>query len=399
MVTDSIDLGGGSTLFQWQCLDPKQVPEKFSTFGAKPDGSFKNDYPDNFFLVPLGHWNWKWSEARQKYHSWEQEILSGVLTLASQIRMVSNLPIVWFTDNEAATSFLEKEPPLNKRLRRMYVFLSQLKLKIFHLPGLKNELCDFLSRSNFEQKLDLNFEELAQSAFAKMDSQLDLWLQKVLFLSEKFSIEEKDYLDSEFQEIWRKLQLNKTQFEDGKLWFRSEKKLFCERKLVIPHKKLDEVIKICHESNNHPGAERTILFFLGNFYCSLTRTELLLKSKAICDLCPICVLSKPNRSTDRGEISSLAIPQICNDIIYIDFVQMDMYNNFDYILTIVDSLSRFVQFFPCQKGITGEGTFIRTTMLDFVIPKDSIKRFSELWALTFIFLSPGTQPLMDFVKM
>ena len=69
MITDSSDLGGGSTLFQWQTLDPKQIPEKFSTFGAKSDGSFKNDYPDNYFLVPLGHWNWKWSEARQKYHS------------------------------------------------------------------------------------------------------------------------------------------------------------------------------------------------------------------------------------------------------------------------------------------------------------------------------------------
>ena len=57
MVSDSSDIGGGSTLFQWQCLDPKQVPENFFTFGAKPDGSFKNDYPDNFYLVPLGHWN------------------------------------------------------------------------------------------------------------------------------------------------------------------------------------------------------------------------------------------------------------------------------------------------------------------------------------------------------
>ena len=35
---------------------------------------------------------------------------------------------------------------------------------------------------------------------------------------------------------------------------------------------------------------------------------------------------------------------------------MDPYNNFDYVLTIVDALSRFVQFLPCQKGISGEGS-------------------------------------------
>ena len=97
MITDSSDLGGGSTLFQWQTLSPEQIPEIFCTQGANPEGSFRHTYPDEYRLVPLGHWNWKWSEARQKYHSWEQEILSGVLTLASQSSIVSHLPIVWFT--------------------------------------------------------------------------------------------------------------------------------------------------------------------------------------------------------------------------------------------------------------------------------------------------------------
>jgi transposase InsO family protein len=34
---------------------------------------------------------------------------------------------------------------------------------------------------------------------------------------------------------------------------------------------------------------------------------------------------------------------------------MDPYNNFDYVLTVVDALSHFSQFYACQKGITGEG--------------------------------------------
>ena len=35
---------------------------------------------------------------------------------------------------------------------------------------------------------------------------------------------------------------------------------------------------------------------------------------------------------------------------------MDPFNHFDYVLTIVDGLTRFVQFIPCTKNITGEGT-------------------------------------------
>jgi len=113
-------------------------------------------------------------------------MLGGVLTLASRFRIVANLLIVWFTDNEALTSFLDKDPPLNKRLRRWYLYLSQFQMNIFHLPGLKNEFCDYLSRHAFDEKIDEEFESLVREAFVKMDCQLDLGLQQILVLSDKF---------------------------------------------------------------------------------------------------------------------------------------------------------------------------------------------------------------------
>ena len=97
------------------------------------------------------------------------------------------------------------------------------------------------------------------------------------------------------------------------------------------------------------------MFFLQNFYSANTRQELFLVCKGVCDACAICLLSKPNRAIDRGEISALPIPQIANDVLSIDFIQMDSHNNFDYVLTVVDALSLFVQFYPCQKSRTGEG--------------------------------------------
>ena len=114
MITDSSDVGGGATLFQWQNLHEEQIERlkcDYKTMGVNIDGTFKSTYPPTYRLVPLGHWNWKWSPTRQKYHIWELEMLSGVLTLASQFRIVANKPIVWFTDNEALTKFLDQEPP------------------------------------------------------------------------------------------------------------------------------------------------------------------------------------------------------------------------------------------------------------------------------------------------
>ena len=108
LITHVSDIGGGATLFQWQNLDPKQVPSSFQTIGIKPDGSFVHTWPENFRLVALGHWNWKWKESRRNYDTHEQELLACILTISSQYRILANLPIVWFCDNQALKIFLDK---------------------------------------------------------------------------------------------------------------------------------------------------------------------------------------------------------------------------------------------------------------------------------------------------
>ena len=125
---------------------------------------------------------------------------------------------------------------------------------------------------------------------------------------------------------------------------------------MIPDHKLQEAILWAHRSNGHPGAQRTSWFFLKNVYCNLTRQELILRSRTILSSCNICLRTKPNNAPERGLIGALPIPQVSNDIIFVDFIKMDDVNNFNYVLTIVDGLTRFVKFCPCKNTITGEGT-------------------------------------------
>ena len=72
-------------------------------------------------------------------------------------------------------------------------------------------------------------------------------------------------------------------------------------------------------------------------------------------LAKICAEAKPNLASDRGLVGALPIPLMVNEIIYVDFISMDEYNSFDYVLTIVDGLSRFAQFVPTKKKVDGEG--------------------------------------------
>ena len=145
--------------------------------------------------------------------TYEQERLSGVLTLASQFRILSHLPIIWLDANEALKTFLDKEPPNNPRLRRWYCFLSQFQLCVHHIAGIKNEMCDWLSRQDFDNLTGAEIDLLAQDAFIRMDKQLDLGLQAIrLLLHQDFKFSGDDYAKSEFKNIWDSLELNQMDF-------------------------------------------------------------------------------------------------------------------------------------------------------------------------------------------
>ena len=107
LITDARDVGGGGTLYQWQELNSTDLSHcHFHTSGLNRDGSLKHDYPANeWCLVPLGHWNWKWNQARSNYSTYVQELLAGMLVLSSQSRLVGSNPIVWLCDQEPVKTF------------------------------------------------------------------------------------------------------------------------------------------------------------------------------------------------------------------------------------------------------------------------------------------------------
>ena len=113
LVTDTSNVGGGGMLFQWQALEKEEFDSAISQWGTEGlnrDGTLKHSYPDNkWVLVPLGHWNWKWNQARGNYSTYEQELLAGMLVLSSQARLLGSNPVVWLCDQEPVRTF-QKAP-------------------------------------------------------------------------------------------------------------------------------------------------------------------------------------------------------------------------------------------------------------------------------------------------
>ena len=177
-MTDAGNVGGGRTLFQLQALEKEEFDSAISqweTEGLNRDVTLKHSYPDDkWVLVPLVHWNWKWNQARGNYSTYDQESLAGMLVLSSQARLLGSSPVVWLCDHEPVCTFQKGPPPEKAKLRRWWTYLSQLRLTVHHIKGVKNECADYISRNNFDALIGARSEALAKEAFSPMDVHLDL---------------------------------------------------------------------------------------------------------------------------------------------------------------------------------------------------------------------------------
>ena len=91
-----------------------------------------------------------------------------MLVLSSQSRLLGSNPVVWLCDQEPVRTFQKGPPPEKAKLRRWWTYLSQLRLSVQHIQGVKNECADYISRNNFEDMIGARSEELGKEAFSCM---------------------------------------------------------------------------------------------------------------------------------------------------------------------------------------------------------------------------------------
>ena len=88
------------------------------------------------------------------------------------------------------------------KLRPWWTYLSQLRLSVHHIQGVKNECADYISRNNFYDMTGARSEELTKEAFSRMDVHLDLNMTMIIPLDE---LQQVKYL-KEFGDIYKHLE-------------------------------------------------------------------------------------------------------------------------------------------------------------------------------------------------
>ena len=80
----------------------------------------------------------------------------------------------WLCAQEPVRTFQKEPPPEKAKFRRWWTDLSQLRLSVHHIKGVKNKCADHNGRNNFDNMIGARSEELAKEAFSRMDVHPDL---------------------------------------------------------------------------------------------------------------------------------------------------------------------------------------------------------------------------------
>ena len=76
-----------------------------------------------------------------------------MLVLSSQSRLFGTNPIVWLCNQEPVNTFQKGPPPEKGKLKRWWTYLSQFRLTVDHIQGIKNEMAGYISRNNLDALL------------------------------------------------------------------------------------------------------------------------------------------------------------------------------------------------------------------------------------------------------
>ena len=271
-----------------------------------------------------------------------------MLVLSSQARLLGSNPVVWLCDQEPVRTFQKGPPPEKAKLRRWWTYLSQLRLTVHHIQGVKKECADYISRNNFDALIDARSEALAKEPFSRMDVHLDLNMTMIRPLD---GLQQAEYL-KEFGDIYKRLEkrleplvVNQDQ------WKRDKSYLWHEDRIVVPGDRVPAQLKWTHESSGHVGADRTLRLFKQWFDTIWTDEQLRKTPQPIVDKC-LCRSCKPGDIRDRGLYSTLPIPHCANSVLYVDYTGMPKFGGYDFALVVTCRLTRFTRVFPCTKHIT-----------------------------------------------
>ena len=160
-------------------------------------------------------------------------------------------------------------------------------------------------------------EDLSKEVFQRMDTQLDLSLEKHELLS---VINPKDY-EEEYKDVLDKLGEAKYAIIEDVLWsVGSNWLLRNEIRTCVPAQHLNKILLWVHDVEGHPESRSWLWAFNRFFHTRQEDAKKLERINRLQETCEACLYAKRNRPKDRGLVGCFPLPDLVDSLVYVDFI-------------------------------------------------------------------------------
>lgn len=286
----------------------------------------QSDDSDDERLHPICYMSKKTSEAQQKFHSYELEVLAIVEALKKFRVYLLGLSFKIVTDCAAFTKTLEKRE-LATRVARWALLITEYDYVIEHRAGSRMPHVDSLSR--YPMCMVIHSEFLARLRVAQQE---DLRIQQMTIDDQTFTT-----VGGLIYEI-----------RDG------------QNLLVVPCKMQNEVIRKAHHIG-HFGIMKTEALIQRDY----SITDLRNKISKVINNCVTCILANRKQGRKEGFLHSIDKGDTPLSMWHIDFLGplTPTPKGYRHILAVIDGFTKFCWLFP-TKSVTAKEVIDKLAVME-----------------------------------
>ena len=285
------------------------------------------------------------SGAQLNYATTEKELLAVVFAFEKFRSYIVNSKVIVYTDH-AAIKYLLAKKEAKPRLIRWILLLQEFDVEIRDKKGVENVVADHLSRMNRGQDDKEPIEDKMRDDHLYRVLDKDTWMIDIIRAIRKMPL---DHLDKNTQK--KIISESKKYFWDAPYLFKLGNDGVMRR--CVPREERLEILRKCHsaEYGGHYSHFRTeAKVWSSGFYWPEMHED----TKRYVASCPEC--QRTGNISQRNSMPLKYNLQIdIFDVWGIDF--MGPFKNsfgFEYILVMVDYVSKWVEAIPCRKASTEE---------------------------------------------
>jgi len=283
-------------------------------------------------MKPVAFSSRKLTATEKRYSATERELLAVTSAYKDFKTFLLDRHIIFVTDHEPLVT-LSKLKNADGRLARLMYELVDVDYEFKYLPGIKNHLPDFLSRSYSVDAADVNTIEIASSTDWKKEQMAD---------SELFQL--KNCIEMEAnEEAWLKI-------PNGRRWLREKNVLFLaegiikhsSNKMVCPKQMKAEVMLNHHDSPfaGHKGFEVTYNSIKKRYFWPMMPSEV----KDYCQSCEHCQKHNFSNCHNRAPLEPIEVsrPWQLLGIDYMGPFKTSRHGN-KFIIIAIDHFTKFIE--------------------------------------------------------